>query len=136
MDAAADFLRWHFMEDVEEFTEKTGLLRFPINRDEADRYLKQNVDGVEHLEIDPSMSANLQNVIAQLNESMDMLGGEEQYYRTWAMIRQADHFRYFRNVVYDVMHEEASRYFAGDITLNQAADYIQNRVSIFLAEQS
>ncbi|MBR6763557.1 MAG: hypothetical protein IKM13_07390 [Clostridia bacterium] len=136
LEAAADFIRWHFIEDVEEFTEETWRTQIPINRDEADRYLKQNVDGVEHLEIDPAMSANLQNKIEELNETMDLLGGEEQYYRTWAMIRQADHFRYFRNVVYDVMHEEATRYFNGDITLDQAADYIQNRVSIFLAEQS
>ena len=136
LEAAADFIRWHFIEDVEEFTEETWRTQIPINRDEADRYLKQNVDGVEHLEIDPSMSANLQNKIEELNETMDLLGGVEQYYRTWAMIRQADHFRYFRNVVYDVMHEEASRYFAGDITLDQAADYIQNRVSLYLSEQS
>ena len=34
------------------------------------------------------------------------------------------------------MNEEAYRYFAGDITAAQAADYVQNRISIYLAEQS
>ena len=36
----------------------------------------------------------------------------------------------------DVMTEEAYRYFAGDITAKQAAEYAQNRISLYLAEQS
>jgi len=33
------------------------------------------------------------------------------------------------------MNEEAYRYFDGDITASQAAEYVQNRVSLYLAEQ-
>ena len=36
----------------------------------------------------------------------------------------------------DIIREEALRYFAGDITATQAAEYVQNRISIYLAEQS
>ena len=39
------------------------------------------------------------------------------------------------SAVYDVMVEEAYRYLAGVITAKQAADYVQNRVSLYLAEQ-
>ena len=35
-----------------------------------------------------------------------------------------------------VVREEASRYFAGEISVEQAAAYIQNRISLYLAEQS
>ena len=34
-----------------------------------------------------------------------------------------------------VVKEEALRFFAGEITAEKAAEYIQNRVSIYLAEQ-
>ena len=33
------------------------------------------------------------------------------------------------------MNEEAYRYFDGEITASQAAEYVQNRVSLYLAEQ-
>ena len=34
-----------------------------------------------------------------------------------------------------VVEDEAFRYFSGEITAEKAAEYIQNRVSIYLAEQ-
>ena len=34
-----------------------------------------------------------------------------------------------------VMREEVKRYFAGEITAEKAAEYIQNRISIMLAEK-
>ena len=55
---------------------------------------------------------------------------------TQEMIDRIDHISYgTQNVIYEVMYEEAARYFAGDITAKQAAEYTQNRVSIYLAEQ-
>ncbi|MBE7000164.1 MAG: hypothetical protein E7428_08250 [Ruminococcaceae bacterium] len=134
--AAGEFLRWHFMEDVEEFTADSWASMISINREEADRYLKRNIKAVENIEIDPSMSQETQEAMEEINEALDMRQGVEQYLRTWEVIHQADHFQYFRNEIYDVMQQEAGRYFDGDITLDQAADYIQNRISIFLAEQS
>ncbi|MBQ2748719.1 MAG: hypothetical protein IJF34_02940 [Clostridia bacterium] len=52
----------------------------------------------------------------------------------WDHHSQADHVFYYGKLT-EVIDEEASRYFAGDITAEQAAAYIQNRVSIYLAEQ-
>ncbi|MBQ2750100.1 MAG: hypothetical protein IJF34_09985 [Clostridia bacterium] len=131
-EAAGDFLRWHFMDDVDGFTDHVS---FSINREEVDRYFRRNIDGVEQLEIDPSLPVHVQNALEEMNETLNMKGGVKQYVQTWELIQKADHFNYFRNAVYDVMHEEANRYFRGEISLDQAADYIQNRVSIFLAEQ-
>ncbi len=53
------------------------------------------------------------------------------------MIAFADHF-YRTNLspVAEIVTEEALRYFAGDISAEQAAKYIQNRVTLLLAEQS
>ncbi|MBR6764407.1 MAG: hypothetical protein IKM13_11770 [Clostridia bacterium] len=40
------------------------------------------------------------------------------------------------DVIMEIVNEEAASYFAGNIIAEKAADYIQNRVSIYLAEQS
>ena len=135
-EAAGDFLRWHFLEDVVEefpvnemFASMTsyGMRIFSVNRDETDRYLARNINS--HIEVEEVNDENFYDVL------YNMMCGQEQYDKTWEIIRQADHFQYFRNEVFDVMMEEACRYFSGDITAKQAADYVQNRVSLYLAEQ-
>ena len=50
-------------------------------------------------------------------------------------IGKADQFIYFNKELNEILNSEANRYFAGEITAKQAADYVQNRVSIYLAEQ-
>ncbi|MBR4866862.1 MAG: hypothetical protein IKU11_09245, partial [Clostridia bacterium] len=40
------------------------------------------------------------------------------------------------DVIMDIVNEEAASYFSGHISAEKAAEYIQNRVSIYLAEQS
>ena len=37
--------------------------------------------------------------------------------------------------VADIIREEANRYFVGEVSDEKAAEYIQNRVSLYLAEQ-
>ena len=44
-------------------------------------------------------------------------------------------YLYTDNEIMKVMREEALRFFAGELTAEKAAEYIQNRVSIYLAEQ-
>ena len=53
------------------------------------------------------------------------------------MIRKADHYApdVRQNTVWLIIHEEASRYFAGEITAEKAAEYVQNRISLMLAEK-
>ena len=50
-------------------------------------------------------------------------------------IFESDHFYCRENPVYEVIAEEASRFFRGEITAKQAAEYVQNRISIYLAEK-
>ena len=50
-------------------------------------------------------------------------------------VSRADHLRYSEGELYDVMMEEATRYFSGQITAEKAAEYIQNRVQLYLDEQ-
>lgn len=50
-------------------------------------------------------------------------------------IRSADEYRYWGNELLDILKEEVDRYFSGDITAKQAAEYVQNRVQIYLDEQ-
>ena len=138
-EAAGDFLRWHFLEDVvEEFPKDYDYwLRdgFSINRDETDRFLLRYIDGEVELSVDPELPADVQEYILDEQRLHNSRCGQEQYEKTWEFIREGDHFQYFRNDIFDVMYEEAGRYFSGSITASQAAEYIQNRVSIYLAEQ-
>ena len=56
--------------------------------------------------------------------------------RSLAVFRAADHYGgAMETDIQNVIREEAARYFAGEITAEKAAEYIQNRVSIYLAEQ-
>ena len=52
----------------------------------------------------------------------------------YEIVAGADYYVMLGPVV-DIVKEEANRYFAGEITAAQAAEYVQNRVSIYLAEQ-
>lgn len=51
------------------------------------------------------------------------------------ILSSADHYGEESRAADDIVREEAMRYFTGEITAKQAAEYIQNRVSIYLAEQ-
>ena len=53
----------------------------------------------------------------------------------WNALSSADHYIYCDEDILAVIEEEAFRYFSGAITAEKAAEYIQNRVSIYLAEQ-
>ena len=129
-EAAAEFMKWLFLENVVgeiapddpeadcPDCELKGVYMFSINQAECERYVSRNLawDG---------------------EDKETRLPVEQRWYEdTWKIIRQADHLQFWRNAVFDVMNEEAYRYFAGDITAKQAAEYVQNRVSIYLAEQS
>ena len=101
---------------------------FSINRDETDRYLRRLLNAY----VDPEENPKKKE-LAQLQNSMS---GEEPYKTTWSYIHNADHFVYTQNEIYEVMKKEAASYFSGTITAKQAADYVQNRISLYLAEQS
>ena len=131
-EAAGEFLKWHFLENViEEFPRNSNVDLYPlsVNQGETDRYLARNIDGF--VEITEEMEEGIKIVYGIKNRKC----GQEQYDLTWECIRRGDHFQYFRNEVFDVMYEEAGRFFSGSITAKQAADYVQNRISIYLAEQ-
>ncbi|MBO4407457.1 MAG: hypothetical protein J5849_07125 [Clostridia bacterium] len=53
------------------------------------------------------------------------------------LIQNADHYivRTGQNEIWRVIQEETTRYFKGEITAEKAAEYVQNRISIYLAEQ-
>ncbi|MCQ2445683.1 MAG: hypothetical protein MJ141_02195 [Clostridia bacterium] len=129
-EAAREFMKWCFLENVvgelrpddleSDYCydwDLHGIWKIPINQAECERYLSRNLawDG-------PDKETRL-----PLEQRM--------YEDTWKIIREADHFANRYTVLFDVMVEEAYRYIAGTITAKQAADYVQNRVSLYLAEQ-
>ncbi len=53
---------------------------------------------------------------------------------TWDFVSGADHLQY-GVLVEQIIEEELGAFFRGEITAEKAAEYVQNRVSIYLAEQ-
>lgn len=72
---------------------------------------------------------------AALDELLVFEDGELKKEFFEEILKEINRFVYPMNDVTEVILEESSRYFAGDITAKQAAEYIQNRISIYLAEQ-
>ena len=111
MAGGAEFLRFVFLRCSFPNGYGQGKIYLPINRSELDDYLG-------------------------LKETTANATLEQQKSLTARYIDGADHYSYaWQNDLVDVCNEEASRYFAGDITAEKAAEYIQNRISIYLAEQ-
>ncbi len=152
--ACGDLLSWLILEDViEEFPENDkdpyyATHRFwdgfPINKDETDRYLKRLIHSYldpeaeaasvnpEAVKISPSIAAEMR----YLAQDFDAKCGETQYEIAWEYINKADHLRYTDGDIFEVIRNEAEGFFTGANTAEKAADYIQNRISLYLAEQS
>ena len=151
--ACGDFLRWLILEDVEEeFTENDknsysyahrGWDGFSINKDETDRYLKRLWNSYldpeaeaasanpEAVKIDPNVAAMLKYDAQAYNAKC----GETQYEVTWDYIEKADHLRFYDSELQKVIRNEAQGFFTGSITAEKAAEYIQNRIQLYLDEQ-
>ena len=153
-EAAGDLLSWLILElKEEEFPEKEVVFfrsiatqwdgeGFYINRSETERYLRRLLNGY----VDPEEEVNkmteeskkiavVVNNIRRQTQIHNSKCGKKQYDTTWEYIKNADHLQYTHNEIFAVLQEEAASYFAGQITAKQAADYVQNRVSLYLAEQ-
>lgn len=114
-EACGDFLNWIFAEETHEdamfFHRENGDRGFSIYRDITDQYLK---DAYSYLDTD---RAN-----ALREEYLSLLENANRYVGSGAD-------------VWRVIKEEAQGYFAGDMTKEECARRIQERVSILLAEQ-
>ena len=115
-EAQAEFLMHYFYEENRIYLrDESGL--FSIKTEEtANRLKPYEPEEGEQVWVDPNEPA--------LEKA------------TWDLLENAGCFAYVKNDVTRVLLEEAGRYFAGEITAEQAADYVQNRISIYLAEQS
>ena len=67
----------------------------------------------------------------------ELMKGDKSAEKGYEVFLDADHYSSTgeNSHVGQVVKEESLRYFAGEITAEKAAEYIQNRVSIYLAEQ-
>ena len=115
--SAGEFLTWLLSEETQRDSMERKFWGLPTNRrvleEEMERATKEAVEaGRDENEIRESYKEGL-----RLYESANYFAG---------LSHQA---------VMDLIMEEAVRYFAGDITLEQAVVYIQNRVSLYVAEQ-
>ncbi|MBR4866648.1 MAG: hypothetical protein IKU11_08160, partial [Clostridia bacterium] len=117
---------------------------FSINKKETEQYLNRLINSYldpeaevasanpEAVEIDPYVPTFLRFLAQQYNAKC----GQAQYEATWDYIEKADHLRYYDSELHRVIRNEAQSFFSGSITAEQAADYVQNRISLYLAEQS
>ncbi|MBE6999136.1 MAG: hypothetical protein E7428_03005 [Ruminococcaceae bacterium] len=152
--ACADLLQWLILEDLQEVfpeNDKNPFAYtvkwwdgFSINKKETEQYLNRLINSYldpeaeaasanpEAVEIDPYVPTFLRFLAQQYNAKC----GQAQYDATWDYIEKADHLRYYDSELHRVIRNEAQSYFSGSITAEQAADYVQNRISLYLAEQS
>ena len=118
--------------------------RFTINKDETDRYLHRlvnsNLDPEDEVaKIKPDVASRFPNTVYHIryyNQDYVMRCGQAQYDATWDYIEKADHLRYYDSELHQVIRNEAQSFFSGSITAEKAAEYVQNRISLYLAEQS
>lgn len=66
--------------------------------------------------------------------SDDLTGEESQYIRDF--ITSSTNYREISSPVISIVAEEAEAFFAGDKTAQDVAEIIENRVKIYLSEQS
>lgn len=135
-DAAADFMRYLFtsgeraayMYDGGQYYKKIDgeyLISesFPVNQEEFEDYITCYRDLILELTAEGDdysyLLHRLEEDIAFVREA----------------VSRADHLRFSEGELYDVMMEETTRCFSGQITAKQAAEYIQNRVQLYLDEQ-
>ena len=119
VQAAVEWIRFIISEETYREEQEWILevpVGFPLRKSMVEELVIASCDGYE--------AEDREQAIAQYQDSW-----HEIFYR-------ADHF-FCGGVdeISDIIREEALRYFAGDITAEQAAAYVQNRVSIYLAEQ-
>ncbi len=114
-EACGDFLNWIFAEETHEdamfFHREYGDRGFSIYRDITDQYLK-----------DAYWNHSTEEANALREEYLSLLENANRYVGSGAD-------------VWRVIKEEAQGYFAGDMTKEECARRIQERVSILLAEQ-
>ncbi|MBR0143003.1 MAG: hypothetical protein IJM21_02350 [Clostridia bacterium] len=120
-EAAKDFMDFVFLTDLAEGADEGST---------GGTCLIKNGEKTEEIE---GYSINVKENGAIL-ESYGQKSGSESRALTEEWIGKADQFVYIASEINEVLTSEANRFFAGEITAEKAAEYIQNRVSIYLAE--
>ena len=118
-DEISRFIHYYFLETTirEDFLDMT---EFSVRTEE----LRTQVEEAESLSEEAEMDESYRKAVEDVKE------------KTYRMIEEADYLdRPYKDVISAILVDEAERYFAGEITAEQAAEYIQDRVSIYLAEQ-
>ena len=120
-EAAKDFMDFVFLTDLAEGAKD-------------DEGITRLIKGGKSAEWIEGYSINVKENGAIL-DSYGCKSGSEERKLTEEWLGKADQIVYIASELHEVLTDEANRYFAGEITAKQAAEYVQNRVSIYLAEQ-
>ena len=123
-----------------ESKEKAGaFMQWVLSEENQDRAAEGFQDGFGMpVRIDSYQKLTEIMKAAEKDEYSDYSDQElDVFYREgMAVFQRADHYYIHGNsAIAGMILEEGDRYFAGEITAAQAAEYIQNRVSIYLAEK-
>lgn len=125
-DACWDFMKLLLAEDQQ--TQIMSSMGFPIRRSVLE-------DQLERAVLDTGDPNSLLYGYGDENGKYPALTGEEaDYLRN--LIENLSDVRFRYTAVLDIIVEESEVFFAGDITAERAAEIIQSRVGVFLAERS
>ncbi len=123
--SAAAFLQWMLSEEMQEEIVKyeEGAWGMPITYKAFDNLVERIVTSTD----------SEGNVIGYSIYSEDEL--RARCAEGKAILASADHFIKVDAPIADIVKEEGTRYLHGEITVEKAAAYIQNRVQLYLDEQ-
>ena len=99
----------------------------------------ESSEGEKNARYFPVNSAALEAYLTPVREEDQPEEVFEETKKTFAAVRalviNADHYGYFENALTEIITEEVTNCLSGNITAAKAAEYIQNRVQLYLDEQ-
>ena len=123
--SAAAFLQWMLSEEMQEELAKydAGAWGMPITYKAFDNLVERIISLT-----DSEGNANMYSVYSEDELRARCAEGK-------TILASADHFINVDAPIAEIVKEEGTRYLAGEITAEKAAEYIQNRVQLYLDEQ-
>ncbi|MBR6764267.1 MAG: extracellular solute-binding protein [Clostridia bacterium] len=116
--SCADFLNWLLSTSTQEIAADQGYWGLPMRSSVLEAWVEKTA---RH---------TAANSMFSYEETYDM------YDNIFDMVASVDHYGgSCHKEIKDIIHEEALRYFKGDISAEKVAEYVQSRASLYLAEQ-
>lgn len=132
-DAAWEFLRQILLPQYTDLSDNMLYERhvsaLSVNREDYERMVRFDMTQKNAVKQSGFLLGNEQEAVPYRAATQEELTRYEDF------INSIDKIEFFDNTVYDIVEEAAGPYFAGDKTLDETVQLIQNRVTLYINEQ-